>query len=139
MTGFAFLSARPRTIVPVGCYRDSYVQPRPLPELIATIDGKDVNKTIMACAEKAREKGFKFFGIQYYTECWSGTGAEKTYGRDGTSKDCENGVGKSAANFVYRFGDYSEYFTDRFSSNLTHVAVIKFCFKFTVTFFFFCE
>lgn len=90
----------------------------------------------MACAEKAREKGFKFFGIQYYTECWSGTGAEKTYGRDGTSKDCENGVGKSAANFVYRFGDYSEYFTDRFSSNLTHVAVIKFCFKFTVTFFF---
>lgn len=88
------------------------MEPRPLPELIAdlqnTIDRKDVNKTIMACAEKAREKGFKFFGIQYYTECWSGTGTEKTYGRDGTSKDCENGVGKSAANFVYRFGDYGE-------------------------------
>ena len=88
------------------------MEPRPLPELIAdfqnTIDGKGVNKTIMACAEKAREKGFKFFGIQYYTECWSGTGAEKTYGRDGTSKGCQNGVGKSAANFVYRFGDYGE-------------------------------
>jgi len=113
MNGFVFLSAPSWTIVPVGCYRDSYVEPRPLPELIAdfrnTIDSKDVKKTIMACAEKAREKGFKFFGIQYYTECWSGTGAEKTYERDGTSKDCENGVGKSAANFVYRFGDYGEY------------------------------
>ena len=39
----------------------------------------------------------------------------------GTSKDCENGVGKSGANFVYRFGDYGEcemldsiYFTKRF-------------------------
>lgn len=62
----------------------------------------------MACAEKAREKGFNFFGIQFYTECWSGTGAEKTYGRDGTSKDCKNGFGKSGANFVYRFSDYGE-------------------------------
>ena len=78
----------------------------------------------MACAEKAREKGFKFFGIQFYRECWSGTGADKTYGRDGKSKNCENGVGKSAANFVYRFGDYGECemlvdvnFTDRFCFN----------------------
>jgi len=101
------------------------VEPRPLPELIAdfqnTIDGKGVNKTIMACAEKAREKGFKFFGIQYYTECWSGTGAEKTYGRDGTSKGCQNGVGKSAANFVYRFGDYGEcetFHSDNFKDRL---------------------
>lgn len=60
----------------------------------------------MACAKKARERGFKVFGIQFYTECWSGTGAEKTYGRDGTSAGCEHGVGKSGANFVYRFGDY---------------------------------
>lgn len=60
----------------------------------------------MACAKKARERGFKVFGIQFYTECWSGTGAEKTYGRDGTSVGCEHGVGKSGANFVYRFGDY---------------------------------
>ncbi len=63
----------------------------------------------MACAEKARENGFKFFGIQFHTECWSGTGSEKTYGRDGTSKDCKNGVGKSGANFVYRFSDYGEF------------------------------
>ncbi|RMX48033.1 hypothetical protein pdam_00002690 [Pocillopora damicornis] len=98
------------TTPPVGCYRDSYVKPRPLPELIAnfrgTIDRKDVNKTVMACAEKARERGFKVFGIQFYTECWSGPGGEKTFGRDGSSVDCEDGVGKSGANFVYRFGDY---------------------------------
>ena len=97
-------------VASVGCYRDSYAKPRPLPELITdfrdTIDRKDVNKTIMACAKKARERGFKVFGIQFYTECWSGTGAEKTYGRDGTSAGCEHGVGKSGANFVYRFGDY---------------------------------
>lgn len=60
----------------------------------------------MACAEKARERGFKVFGIQYYTECWSGPGGEKTFGRDGSSVDCVDGVGKSGANFVYRFGDY---------------------------------
>lgn len=108
-------SASSWTIVPVGCYRDSYVKPRPLPELIAkfrdTIDRKDVNKTIRACAEKARERGFKFFGIQFYTLCWSGTGAEKTYGRDGVSVDCKDGVGKSGANFVYRFSDYGKHET----------------------------
>ena len=98
------------TVEPVGCFRDSYVEPRPLPELIAnfrdTIDSKDINKTVRACATIARDKGYKFFGIQFFTECWSGTGAETTYARDGLSVDCDSGVGKSGANFVYRFGDY---------------------------------
>ncbi|XP_068737204.1 tiggy-winkle hedgehog protein-like [Montipora capricornis] len=97
------------TLKPIGCYRDSYVKPRPLPELIADfrddIDFNDANKTIKACAEKAREKGFKFFGVQFYTECWSGAGAEKTYARDGASKDCTHGVGNSGSNFVYTFND----------------------------------
>ena len=111
---YSFFSlARSWTIIPVGCYRDSYAKPRPLPELIAdfrdTIDRTDTNKTIQACAVKARERGFHFFGIQFYTECWSGTGAEENYGRDGISMDCENGVGKSGANFVYSFSDYGKH------------------------------
>ena len=72
------------------------------------MDRKDINKIIRACAEKAREKGFKVFGIQFYTACWSGPGAETTYPRDGVSVDCNSGVGKSGANFVYKFGDYGE-------------------------------
>lgn len=109
------ISASLWTVEPVGCFRDSYVEPRPLPELIAnfrdTIDRKDINKTVRACAAKARDKGYKFFGIQFYTECWSGTGAETTYARDGISVDCDSGVGKSGAIFVYRFGDYGKYLT----------------------------
>lgn len=109
------ISASLWTVEPVGCFRDSYVEPRPLPELIAnfrdTIDRKDINKTVRACATKARDKGYKFFGIQFYTECWSGSGAETTYARDGVSVDCDSGVGKSGAIFVYRFGDYGKYLT----------------------------
>jgi len=85
------------------------VEPRPLPELIAdfrdSIGRNNNNETIQACAETAKKRGFKFFGVQFYTECWSGTGAEKTYARDGISKDCINGIGKSGANFVYAFAD----------------------------------
>ena len=109
------ISASLWTVEPVGCFRDSYVEPRPLPELIAnfrdTIDRQDINKTVRACATKARDKGYKFFGIQFYTECWSGTGTETTYARDGVSVDCDSGVGKSGAIFVYRFGDHGKYLT----------------------------
>ena len=85
------------------------MEPRPLPELIAdfrdSIGRNNNNETIQACAETAKKRGFKLFGVQFYTECWSGPGAEKTYAQDGISKDCINGVGKSGANFVYAFAD----------------------------------
>ncbi|XP_031565649.1 uncharacterized protein LOC116300831 [Actinia tenebrosa] len=95
----------------VGCFRDSYVEPRPLPKLIADFrdDSKNpmvrenFNDTIFACAKKAAEMKFGFFGIQSNGECWSGEDSERTYARDGPSTDCHHGVGKSGANYVYRF------------------------------------
>ena len=96
---------------PVGCYRDSYIQPRPLPKLIADFRDdsqnaskkEDFNQTILSCAAETYKMNFRFFGLQADGECWSGEGSEKTYSRDGRSADCHHGVGKSGSNFVYRF------------------------------------
>jgi len=69
------------------------------------------------CAEAARKRGFKLFGLQNYGECWSGAGANKTYKRDGPSDNClmilqnppppcdinnpQECVGKENVNYVY--------------------------------------
>ena len=45
------------------------------------------------------------FGIQFYGECWSGTGGDKTYGEYGWSRNCWQGVGGPHTNFVYEFVD----------------------------------
>jgi hypothetical protein len=45
----------------------------------------------------------RYFGLQQYGECWSGKDAELTYARDGSSDACVKKVGKTGANFVYKF------------------------------------
>ena len=91
----------------IGCYRDTLVKPRPLPELIENfrggrVDWNNLNNTIAACAEAAKKKGYLYFGLQFYGECWSGPQAQLTYARDGPSKNCSKGVGEERANFVYK-------------------------------------
>lgn len=86
-------------------------KPRPLPELIknfrggvgvkSKIDWNNLNKTIEACAKEASKKGYLYFGLQFYGECWSGPEAHKTYERYGKSNSCTLGVGKKRANMVY--------------------------------------
>ena len=38
----------------------------------------------------AQEKGYTFFGLQYFGECWSGLNSRKTPKRHGKSKKCLN-------------------------------------------------
>ncbi|CAH3029853.1 unnamed protein product [Porites evermanni] len=84
---------------PVGCFHDSAVEPRPLPELLGNfrseLDWQNVKSVVDKCAELAKEKGYKFFAIQYYGECWSGPNAGSTYARDGKAKNCFKGVDKN--------------------------------------------
>ncbi|XP_078359057.1 uromodulin-like isoform X2 [Oculina patagonica] len=99
--------------VPIGCFKDSLKKSRPLPELIKNfrggLDWNNLNKTVAACAEEAKKKGYLYFGLQFYGECWSGPKAHLTYDRDGSSKNCMPNVGKQRANFVYMLsGDENE-------------------------------
>ena len=116
-------------VQPVGCYRDSYVIPRPLPEMIgnfeSSFDPSNPNKTIMACARVAKERGYNFFGLQNKAECRSGNGTERTFGRDGPSLDCTQGVGESGANFVYKFKGGGEIFFINIDSTCVLVANLK--------------
>ncbi len=68
---------------PRGCYVDDMKDPRPMPEMLLTErdsthpawNGKYVDwgnwntyivKLICRCAEKAKSKNYKFFGLQFY-------------------------------------------------------------------------
>lgn len=102
-----FQSAVAIIYAPIGCYKDPLEEPRPLPELIENFrDGRvnwtNLNHTIAACAEAARKKGYLYFGLQFYGECWSGPQDKLNYARNGSSKNCDKGVGKDRANFVYK-------------------------------------
>lgn len=92
---------------PIGCFVDSGAIPRPIPKLVANfrgnIDWHNLNKTVLECARRVNSKGFRYFGIQFYGECWSGENAELTYNKQGTSKNCFRGLGERNANFVYAF------------------------------------
>ena len=67
------------------------------------------------CAKRTKSKGYSYFGIQHYGECWSGDAADRTYSMYGNSTNCVNAdyekcnsdyacqcTGKENANFVYR-------------------------------------
>ncbi|XP_032236057.2 inactive carboxypeptidase-like protein X2 isoform X2 [Nematostella vectensis] len=58
--------------------------------------------TVRQCAEQAKAAGFQYFAIQYYGECWSGTGENKSFSRYGPSNNCWSGVGGEWTNAVYR-------------------------------------
>ena len=66
----------------------------------------DMSKTVIACARLATK--YKYFGIQYYGECWAGN--EETYYLSGTSTECYMGTGREFVNYVYSFnGPVSKY------------------------------
>ena len=82
-------------------------KPRPLPQLIKNfrvlgkVDWHNLNNTIEACANETLKRGYLYFGLQFYGECWSGPRAHSTYDRDNSSERCWRGVGKGRANMVY--------------------------------------
>ncbi|PFX20415.1 uncharacterized protein LOC111336924 [Stylophora pistillata] len=118
----------------IGCFKDNKRNPRPLPEYEMTdresrlkiysgqpIDWRNwdvyLPRFVCRCAKLAKEKGFKTFGVQYYGECWSGLGGERTYSKLGLSGNCvdkcfdkckpfeKHCSGKNFANAVYRLSD----------------------------------
>lgn len=80
----------------VGCFWDFLVKPRPLPLLVenyrSTFDWNDPRETIKRevsnCARKISQRGYTYFGLQFYGECWSGENATKTFDRDGSTDRC---------------------------------------------------
>ena len=96
---------------PVGCFKDKGYPARALPTLVRI---SPVNETgladslaaiIFACASQAYKNGFRYFGLEYRTECWSGVNGSKTYNRHGRSDNClwSYYVGGEWTIFVYRF------------------------------------
>eukprot|EP00794_Sanderia_malayensis_P014098 gene14098-15570_t len=90
----------------VGCFAD-VKNDRALPVLYANfrnqIDWSNMNETIKQCADGADHNGYRWFGIQFYGECWSGPSASTTYDKHGISTNCRDGVGAADANAVYQF------------------------------------
>ncbi|KAL9986872.1 hypothetical protein ACROYT_G001080 [Oculina patagonica] len=65
--------------------------------------------TVNQCARVAYDKGYEYFAIQFYGECWGGKDSAKNYVKYGRSEDCiefnnqnGHGVGGPKTNFVYR-------------------------------------
>jgi len=121
----------------VGCFHDPVnVSKRPLPYLLENrrdntshtfkakyIDWKNYHASlsdlVCSCATKAHAKGYKYFGIQYFGECWSGPGSTsyKVYGGANVCKSaafqkCNVGTrcrqclctGDQHSNYVYQLG-----------------------------------
>lgn len=95
--------------IPVGCYRDKHTpNARPLPELVANyrdtgLDWHDLYSSVVErCAKAAMDKGYQYFGVQFYGECWSGPNGDKTFDIDGESDNCSSDVGKDFALMVYK-------------------------------------
>ncbi|XP_078379485.1 A disintegrin and metalloproteinase with thrombospondin motifs 1-like [Oculina patagonica] len=94
---------------PVGCFKDK-MDDRALSDNYANfrafIDWYNMEATVRQCALVARDKGYEYFSVQFYGECWSSLDAESNYDRHGVQTDpdkCWENVGASSTNFVYRF------------------------------------
>ena len=60
---------------------------------------------IHTCAAPVFKTGYRYFGVEYYKEYWSGVNGSVTYNRHGGSNKCfrNYGVGADWTIFVYRF------------------------------------
>lgn len=65
---------------------------------------KDIPKVIDACADEAKKRGFSYFAIFNYFDCYSDVEAEYLYNLYGKSEHCWNGVGMDKSINVYKFG-----------------------------------
>lgn len=87
----------------IGCFRDE--RSRALPDLVTNLRGKidwsHMDRTVASCAKAVQAKGYKYFGLQFYGECWSGGIVYDKYGVS-PPDSCWKGVGKKWANFVYK-------------------------------------
>jgi len=115
---------------PIGCFQD-FRNDRALPEqlinerdtLSHVFNGKLINwkdphylpSFICRCASLAKKRGYGYFGIQFYGECWSGRYSHRLYHKHGSSNNCKKNwvynsqcdvkTGADNANYVYKIID----------------------------------
>lgn len=98
-------------ILEVGCYRDAQGD-RALNNMYASlrgnIDWHNLRSLVTRCAERAFELGYRYFGVQFYGECWGDDRPRPTYDKHGAGKGCTDGVGDEIHNFVYRFAPWRD-------------------------------
>ena len=100
----------PHPYEPVGCFNDKS-DPRALPELVKwyPVNETDLVNSLAAiiqkCATKVYWNGFRYFGVEFRHQCWSGVNGSLTYNRHGRSNSClwDHGHGSEWTIFVYRF------------------------------------
>ena len=84
-TTFVFIDPAPN-LQPIGCYNDS-AKERALPVFYANargnIDWFNMELTVNQCAQVASDKGYEYFGVQFYGECYSGRNAKESYAKYG--------------------------------------------------------
>jgi len=90
----------------VGCYKDDE-KDRSFPELVlnlrSSINYHDLKSSVIdKCAKAVYKKGYKYFGIQYYGECWSGPDDKVDFKKHGKSGGCPDGIGHENENMVYK-------------------------------------
>ena len=98
---------------PIGCYRDFDDNNQgALPVIYANFSGQ-INwtqvETVQQCAQVAFHKGFEYFAVHDYGECYTGDDASERKTKHDKSADCvetdkKSGykVGKENTYFVYR-------------------------------------
>jgi hypothetical protein len=57
------------------------------------------------CSKDAEKRGYDYFGVQYYSECWGSKDAYATYDKHGCTNNCkvnqDYGIGTYWSNFIY--------------------------------------
>lgn len=93
---------------PIGCFNDVPTN-RTVPEFVRSL--KDVFKksdprpAIRECADEAKAKGYSFFALQSYGDCYIGNDETvETYDKGGKSTSCSSGSGGEGTNYVFKLG-----------------------------------
>ena len=80
----------------IGCFQDD--EPRAM-SVLYTVDAANA---IAQCRDKAHAAGYKVFGVQFSTQCYTGPHAHITYDKYGKANNCQNGKGGERITSVYR-------------------------------------
>ena len=65
----------------------------------------DPRPAIRECADEAKAKGYSFFALQSYGDCYIGNDETvETYDKGGKSTSCSSGSGGEGTNYVFKLG-----------------------------------
>ena len=101
------------TFYRIGCFNHKANVIPPLKDAKRQLKPKNsFNPEVIKCAERAEEKGYKYFSVGLKGVCYSGPNANETYFTKGAAhrKKCGEGIGKKKdASVVYTFGKSCRY------------------------------